>query len=167
MVAAATAQEIFVAADKERLTLRSWGGVLKFTLRRSEESYQWGEGARIENHTVRLHSERFNLKDLLLEIIQHYNEQLAMNRRDDVQLQYQPKDIFLEAERQTTDSDFQPPKQCLQVLKKVISLLVLKKPSLNSRAEIHVMRVIVRFIPILRKYIGMYRISIKIQSQKQ
>lgn len=58
-----------------------------------------GEGARIENHTVRLHTERFNLKDLLLEIIQHYNEQLAMNRRDDVQLQYQPKDIFLEAER--------------------------------------------------------------------
>ena len=57
------------------------------------------EGARIENHTVRLHSERFNLKDLLLEIIQHYNEQLAMNRRDDVQLQHQPKDIFLEADK--------------------------------------------------------------------
>ena len=57
------------------------------------------EGAKIENHTVRLHSERFNLKDLLLEIIQDYKDQLSMNRRDDVQLQYQPKDIFLEADK--------------------------------------------------------------------
>jgi signal transduction histidine kinase len=57
------------------------------------------EGARIENNTVRLHRERFNLKDLLLEIIQDYKEQLSMNRRDDVQLQYQPKDIFLEADK--------------------------------------------------------------------
>ena len=57
------------------------------------------EGAKIENHTVHLQSERFNLKDLLLEIIQDYKDQLSMNRRDDVQLQYQPKDIFLEADK--------------------------------------------------------------------
>ena len=125
-----------------------------------------GEGARNENHTGRLHSERFNLKDLLLEIIQHYNEAVAMNRRDDVQLQYQPKDIFLEAD-----------KDRLQIVifnllnnafnKKGNITIGSKETKSEQQSGNHVMRVIVRFIPILRKYIGMYRISIKIQSQKQ
>jgi signal transduction histidine kinase len=57
------------------------------------------EGAKIENHTLCLHSERFNLKDLLLDIIHDYEDQMLMKGRKDIRLQYEPKDIFLEADK--------------------------------------------------------------------
>jgi signal transduction histidine kinase len=57
------------------------------------------EGAKIENHTLCLHSERFNLKDLLLDVIHDYEDQMLMKGRKDIRLKYEPKDIFLEADK--------------------------------------------------------------------
>jgi hypothetical protein len=57
------------------------------------------EGAKIENCTLQLHSERFNLKDLLFDIIQDYENQLLIKGTNDAKLQYEPKDIFLKADK--------------------------------------------------------------------
>ena len=53
------------------------------------------EGAKIENHTLRLHNEHFNLKDLIFDIIRDYEDQLIIKGKKDVKLHYEPKDIFL------------------------------------------------------------------------
>jgi signal transduction histidine kinase len=57
------------------------------------------EGAKIENHTLQLDKEQFNLKDLLFDIIQDYEDQLILKGRKDVELHYEPKDIFLGADK--------------------------------------------------------------------
>jgi signal transduction histidine kinase len=57
------------------------------------------DGAKIENHALQLHNERFNLKDLLFDIIQDHEDQLLMKGKNNIQLLYQPKDIFLEADK--------------------------------------------------------------------
>ena len=36
------------------------------------------EGAKIENHTLQLHTEHFNLKDLIFDIIRDYEDQLII-----------------------------------------------------------------------------------------
>ena len=53
------------------------------------------EGAKIENHTLQLHNEHFNLKDLIFDIIRDYEDQLIIKGKKDVKLHYEPKDIFL------------------------------------------------------------------------
>jgi signal transduction histidine kinase len=57
------------------------------------------EGAKIENHTLQLHNEHFNLKDLILDIMPDYEDQLIMKGKNGVRLQYEPKDIFLIADK--------------------------------------------------------------------
>ena len=57
------------------------------------------EGAKIENHTLQLDKEQFNLKDLLFDIIQDYEDQLILKGRKDVELHYEPKDILLVADK--------------------------------------------------------------------
>jgi signal transduction histidine kinase len=57
------------------------------------------EGAKIENHTLQLHNEHFNLKDLIFDIIRDYEDQLIMKGKNGVRLQYEPKDIFLVADK--------------------------------------------------------------------
>jgi signal transduction histidine kinase len=57
------------------------------------------EGAKIENHTLKLHNEHFNLKDLIFDIIRDYEDQLIIRGKSRVRLQYEPKDIFLVADR--------------------------------------------------------------------
>src|SRR5215216_7998170 len=53
------------------------------------------EGAKVENHALRLDKEQFNLKDLLSDIIHDYEDQLILKGSKDVELYYEPKDIFL------------------------------------------------------------------------
>jgi len=53
------------------------------------------EGAKIENHTLQLHNEHFNLKDLIFDIIRDYEDQLIIKGKSGVRLRYEPKDIFL------------------------------------------------------------------------
>jgi signal transduction histidine kinase len=57
------------------------------------------EGAKIENHTLQLHNEHFNLKDLIFDIIRDYEDQLIMKGKNGVRLLYEPKDIFLVADK--------------------------------------------------------------------
>jgi signal transduction histidine kinase len=57
------------------------------------------EGAKIENHTLQLDKEQFNLKDLLFDIIQDYEDQIVLKGKRDIELRYEPKDIFLVADK--------------------------------------------------------------------
>src|SRR5215204_1818413 len=57
------------------------------------------EGAKIENQTLQLRKEQFNLKDILIDIIDDYDNLLAVKGRKDVKLRYEPKDIFLVADK--------------------------------------------------------------------
>ena len=57
------------------------------------------EGAKIENQTLQLRKEQFNLKDILTDIIDDYDNLLAVKGRKDVKLRYEPKDILLVADK--------------------------------------------------------------------
>jgi signal transduction histidine kinase len=57
------------------------------------------EGTKIENQTLQLHKEQFNLKDILTDIIDDYDNLLAVKGRKDVKLRYEPKDILLVADK--------------------------------------------------------------------
>src|SRR5215204_3922277 len=57
------------------------------------------EGAKIENQTLQLRKEQFNLKDILTDIIDNYDNLLAVKGRKDVKLRYEPKDILLVADK--------------------------------------------------------------------
>ena len=57
------------------------------------------EGAKVENHALRLDKEPFNLKDLLSDIIHDYENQLILKGSKGVELYYEPKDIFLVADK--------------------------------------------------------------------
>src|SRR5215211_5529935 len=57
------------------------------------------EGAKIENHTLQLDKEQFNLKDVLFDIIQDYEDQIVLKGKRDIELRYEPKDIFLVADK--------------------------------------------------------------------
>jgi signal transduction histidine kinase len=57
------------------------------------------EGAKIENHTLQLDKEKFNLKDLLFDIIQDYKDQIILKGRKDIRLHYEPIDILLVADK--------------------------------------------------------------------
>ena len=57
------------------------------------------EGTKIENHTLRLHKEQFNLNDILTNIIDDYDNLLTVKGKKDVRLRYEPKDILLAADK--------------------------------------------------------------------
>ena len=57
------------------------------------------EGVKIENHTLQLDKEQFNMKDLLLNIVQDYEDQILLKEKRDIKLRYEPKDIFLVADK--------------------------------------------------------------------
>jgi signal transduction histidine kinase len=57
------------------------------------------EGAKIENQTLQLSKEQFNLKDILTDIIDDYDNLLVVKGRKDVKLRYEPKDILLVADK--------------------------------------------------------------------
>ncbi len=57
------------------------------------------EGAKIENQTLQLDKKEFNLKDILTDIIDDYDNLVALKGSKDVKLRYEPKDIFLVADK--------------------------------------------------------------------
>jgi two-component system sensor histidine kinase VicK len=57
------------------------------------------EGAKIENQMLQLNKERFNLKDILTDIIDDYNNLLTVKGSKDVTLHYEPKDILIVADK--------------------------------------------------------------------
>ena len=57
------------------------------------------EGAKIENQTLQLRKELFNLKDILTDIIDDYDNLLAIKESKDVELRYEPKDILIVADK--------------------------------------------------------------------
>ena len=57
------------------------------------------EGAKIENQTLHLDYEQFNLKDILTDIIDDYNNLLTIRESKDVKLRYEPKDIPIIADK--------------------------------------------------------------------
>jgi signal transduction histidine kinase len=57
------------------------------------------EGAKIENQTLQLDYEQFNLKDILTDIIDYYNNLLTIKESKDVKLRYEPKDILIVADK--------------------------------------------------------------------
>jgi signal transduction histidine kinase len=57
------------------------------------------EGAKIENQTLQLDYEQFNLKDILTDIIDDYNNLLTIKGSKDVRLHYEPKDILVLADK--------------------------------------------------------------------
>jgi signal transduction histidine kinase len=57
------------------------------------------EGAKIENQTLHLDYEQFNLKDMLIDIVDDYNNLLTIKGSKDVKLLYEPKDILIVADK--------------------------------------------------------------------
>jgi signal transduction histidine kinase len=57
------------------------------------------EGAKIENQSLQLNKEQFNLKDILTDIIDDYNNLLTIKESKDVKLRYKPKDILIVADK--------------------------------------------------------------------
>jgi signal transduction histidine kinase len=57
------------------------------------------EGAKIENQSLQLNKEQFNLKDILTDIIDDYNNLLTIKGSKDVTLRYEPKDILVVADK--------------------------------------------------------------------
>jgi signal transduction histidine kinase len=57
------------------------------------------EGAKIENQTLQLDKEQFNLKDILTDIIDDYNNLLAVKGSKDIRFLYEPKDILVVADK--------------------------------------------------------------------
>ena len=57
------------------------------------------EGAKIENQTLKLDKEQFNLKEIVSDIVNDYDNILTVKGRKDVKLHYEPKDIFLVADK--------------------------------------------------------------------
>ena len=57
------------------------------------------EGAKIENQTLQLDYGQFNLKDILTDIIDDYNNLLTIKESKDVKLRYKPKDILIVADK--------------------------------------------------------------------
>jgi signal transduction histidine kinase len=57
------------------------------------------EGAKIENQSLQLNKEQFNLKDILRDIIDDYDNLLTTKGSKDVRLHYEPKDIHMVADK--------------------------------------------------------------------
>jgi signal transduction histidine kinase len=57
------------------------------------------DSTKIENQTLKLNKEQFNLKDLVIDMVQDYENQNITKEKYEVKLIYEPKDIFLEADK--------------------------------------------------------------------
>jgi signal transduction histidine kinase len=57
------------------------------------------EGAKIENQILQLDKKEFNLKDILTDIIDDYDNLLTVKGSKDVKLRYEPKDILIVADK--------------------------------------------------------------------
>jgi two-component system sensor histidine kinase VicK len=57
------------------------------------------EDAKIENQTLQLDKKQFNVKHILTDIIDDYNNLLSVKGSKDVRLLYEPKDVFLVADK--------------------------------------------------------------------
>jgi signal transduction histidine kinase len=57
------------------------------------------EGAKIENQSLQLNKEQFNLKDILTDVIDDYNNLLTIKESKHVKLRYEPKDILIIADK--------------------------------------------------------------------
>jgi signal transduction histidine kinase len=57
------------------------------------------EGAKIENQSLQLNKEHFNLKDILTDIIDDYNNLLTIKGSKDVKVRYETKDILIVADK--------------------------------------------------------------------
>jgi signal transduction histidine kinase len=57
------------------------------------------EGTKVENQTLQLDKKQFNLKDIIADIVEDYDNLLAVKGRKDVKLRYEPKDILLVADK--------------------------------------------------------------------
>jgi signal transduction histidine kinase len=57
------------------------------------------DSTKIENQTLTLNKEQFNLKDLILDMVQDYENQNIAKEKYEVKLLYEAKDIFLEADK--------------------------------------------------------------------
>lgn len=57
------------------------------------------DGSKIENHSLKLNKEPFNLKDILTDIIDDYDGLITLKGKRDVKVQYEAKDIFLVADK--------------------------------------------------------------------
>jgi signal transduction histidine kinase len=57
------------------------------------------DSTKIENQTLKLNTEQINLKDILIEMVQDYENQNITKEKYEIKLLYKPKDIFLEADK--------------------------------------------------------------------
>ncbi|MGC2429072.1 MAG: HAMP domain-containing sensor histidine kinase [Nitrososphaeraceae archaeon] len=57
------------------------------------------DSTKIENQTLKLNTEQINLKDILIEMVQDYENQNITKEKYEIKLLYDPKDIFLEADK--------------------------------------------------------------------
>lgn len=57
------------------------------------------DSIKIENQTLKLNTEQINLKDILIEMVQDYENQNITKEKYEIKLLYEPKDIFLEADK--------------------------------------------------------------------
>jgi signal transduction histidine kinase len=68
--------------------------MLEIILRNANRLHQLTEDildvTRIESHTLKLRKERFNLNDLMLDVIEDYREQIANGNNGNVKLMYEP-----------------------------------------------------------------------------
>jgi signal transduction histidine kinase len=68
--------------------------MLEIILRNANRLHQLTEDildvTRIESHTLKLRKERFNLNDVMLDVIEDYREQIANGNNSNVKLMYEP-----------------------------------------------------------------------------
>jgi signal transduction histidine kinase len=57
------------------------------------------DSTKIENQTLKLNKEQFNLNDMILDMVQDYENQNITIEKNGIKLLYEPKDIFLEADK--------------------------------------------------------------------
>jgi signal transduction histidine kinase len=57
------------------------------------------DSTKIENQTLKLNKEQFNLNDMILDMVQDYENQNITKEKNGIKLLYEPKDIFLEADK--------------------------------------------------------------------
>jgi signal transduction histidine kinase len=57
------------------------------------------DSTKIENQTLKLNKEQFNLNDMILDMVKDYENQNITKEKYEVKLIYEPKDIFLEADK--------------------------------------------------------------------
>jgi signal transduction histidine kinase len=57
------------------------------------------DSTKNQNQTLKLNTEQINLKDILIEMVQDYENQNITKEKYEIKLLYEPKDIFLEADK--------------------------------------------------------------------